>query len=111
GFAPHPDSNLTPLLLNQDNSDEAKLTNFQGWRTGYQNDRINELILGAVSEADSDIQNSLYEEVQTIYEQEVGALFPFSQMVNTVAVRSEVEGYIDDPAAMTRLRSVTKRGE
>lgn len=111
GFAPHPDSNLTPLLLNQDNSDEAKLTNFQGWRTGYQNDRINELILGAVSEADSDIQNSLYEQVQSIYEQEVGALFPFSQMVNTVAVRSEVEGYIDDPAAMTRLRSVTKRGE
>lgn len=111
GFAPHPDSNLTPLLLNPDNSDAAKLTNFQGWRTGYQNDRINELITSAVSESDSDIQNSLYEEVQTIYEQDVGALFPFSQMVNTVAVRNEVEGYLDDPAAMTRLRSVTKRGE
>lgn len=110
GFAPHPDSNLTPLLLNPDNSDAAKLTNFQGWRTGYQNDRINELITSAVSESDSTIQNSLYEEVQTIYDQDVGALFPFSQMVNTVAVRSNVDGYLDDPAAMTRLRSVTKRG-
>lgn len=109
GFAPHPDSNLTPLLLNPDNSDAAKLTNFQGWRTGYQNERINELIMQAVSEADSDVQNRLYGEVQSIYEEDVGALFPFSQMVNTVAVRSDVEGYRDDPAAMTRLRSVTKQ--
>ena len=109
GFAPHPDSNLTPLLLNPDNADAAKLTNFQGWRTGYQNERINELIMQAVSEADSDVQNRLYGEVQSIYEEDVGALFPFSQMVNTVVVRNEVEGYLDDPAAMTRLRSVTKR--
>lgn len=108
GFAPHPDSNLTPLLLNPDNSDSAKLTNFQGWRTGYQNERINELIMQAVSEADSELQDSLYAEVQSIYEEDIGALFPFSQMVNTVVVRKEVEGYLDDPAAMTRLRSVTK---
>lgn len=109
GFAPHPDSNLTPLLFNPDNADAAKLTNFQGWRTGYQNQRINELIMQAVSEADSDLQNNLYAEVQSIYEEDVGALFPFSQMVNTVVVREEIEGYLDDPAAMTRLRSVTKQ--
>lgn len=108
GFAPHPDSNLTPLLFNPDNSDSARLTNFQGWRTGYHNERINELIMQAVSEADSELQNSLYAEVQSIYDEDIGALFPFSQMVNTVAVRQEVEGYLDDPAAMTRLRSVTK---
>ncbi|WP_447527966.1 ABC transporter substrate-binding protein [Vreelandella sp. TE19] len=111
GFAPHPDSNLRPLLLNPDNSDAARLTNFQGWRTGYQNQRINELITQAVSEADDEAQNSLYEEVQSIYEEDVGALFPFSQMINTVVVRGEVEGYLDDPAAMTRLRSVTKRAD
>ncbi|MFI0472577.1 ABC transporter substrate-binding protein [Halomonas sp. HMF6819] len=111
GFAPHPDSNLRPLLLNPDNSDAARLTNFQGWRTGYQNRRINELITQAVSEADDEVQTALYEEVQSIYEEDIGALFPFSQMINTVAVREEVEGYLDDPAAMTRLRSVTKRLE
>ncbi|MCP1315584.1 MULTISPECIES: ABC transporter substrate-binding protein [unclassified Halomonas] len=111
GFAPHPDSNLTPLLLNPDNSDEARLTNFQGWRTGYQNTRINELITEAVAEADSDVQNALYAEVQSIYEEDVGALFPFSQMINTVVVGGQVEGYRDDPSAMTRLRSVTKTRE
>ncbi|MFG6666149.1 ABC transporter substrate-binding protein [Halomonas sp. HNIBRBA4712] len=109
GMAPHPDSNLTPLLFNPDNDDAARLTNFQGWRTGYQNQRINELILQAVAEADSDVQKRLYGEIQSLYEEDVGALFPFSQMVNTVAVREEVEGYRDDPAAMTRLRSITKR--
>lgn len=109
GMSPHPDSNLTPLLFNPDNADAARLTNFQGWRTGYQNERINELILQAVSEADNEVQNQLYGEVQSIYEEDVGALFPFSQMVNTVAVRNEVEGYLDDPAAMTRFRTVSKR--
>tara|TARA_R110002012_G_scaffold59076_12_gene154255 strand:+ start:3931 stop:5532 length:1602 start_codon:yes stop_codon:yes gene_type:complete len=111
GFAPHPDSNLRPLLLNPDNSDAARLTNFQGWRTGYQNSRINELITQAVSEADEEVQNALYEEVQSVYQEDVGALFPFSQMINTVVVRADVDGYIDDPAAMTRLRSVTKQAE
>lgn len=111
GFAPHPDSNLRPLLLNPDNSDAAKLTNFQGWRTGYQNQHINELITQAVSENDNDVQNDLYEQVQAIYAEDVGALFPFSQMVNTVVVRGGVGGYTDDPAAMTRLRSVTKQAE
>jgi peptide/nickel transport system substrate-binding protein len=35
GQQPHPESNLRALVYNPDNSDEAKLTNFQGWRTSF----------------------------------------------------------------------------
>ena len=35
GMEPHPHSSLRALVYNPDNSDEARLTNFQGWRTGF----------------------------------------------------------------------------
>ncbi len=35
GMEPHPHSSLRALVYNPDNSDKARLTNFQGWRTGF----------------------------------------------------------------------------
>ncbi|WP_457809388.1 ABC transporter substrate-binding protein [Kushneria sp. EE4] len=108
GMAPHPDANLRPLLYNPDNDDAARLTNFQGWRTAYQNERINELIDKALIEPDATRQNDYYREVQALYDEDVGAIYPFSQMVNTVVVRREVANYVDDPSAVTRFRQVEK---
>ena len=44
GVEPHPHSNLRALVYNPDNSDAAKLTNFQGWRTVVLQPELNRLI-------------------------------------------------------------------
>ena len=50
GQLPHPDSNLRALVYNPDNSDEAKLTNFQGWRTSFFDAELNAQIDAALVE-------------------------------------------------------------
>ncbi|ODC03888.1 ABC transporter substrate-binding protein [Terasakiispira papahanaumokuakeensis] len=109
GIEPHPYSSLRSLVYNPDNRDEAKLTNFQGWRTGFYSPEINQLIENALVEKDADKQLSMYRDVQRLYDEKVGAIFPISQMVNTVALRSDVQHYRVHPAATTRLREVSKQ--
>ena len=50
GTDPHPHSNLRNQLYNPDNRDEAKLTSFQGWRTSFQDEKINQMIDAALLE-------------------------------------------------------------
>ena len=109
GIEPHPHSSLRSLVYNPNNADEAKLTNFQGWRTSFQSEKMNSLIEQALLEKDADKQIKLYQQVQETFHDEVGAIFPVSQMVNTVMVRKDVDGYVGHRAATTRLRGVTKQ--
>lgn len=44
GMEPHPHSSLRALVYNPDNSDKARLTNFQGWRTGFYDPQLNTMI-------------------------------------------------------------------
>lgn len=44
GSEPHPHSSLRSIAYNPDNRDEAKLTNFQGWRTSFFSKELNQLI-------------------------------------------------------------------
>ena len=109
GTEPHPYSSLRSLVYNPDNSDAAKLTNFQGWRTGFQSTALNELVDKALLEPREDRQNKLFQDAQRLYEQEVGGIQPISQMVETVLLRSDVQGYQSHPSATTRLHGVSKQ--
>ncbi|QUX91689.1 ABC transporter substrate-binding protein [Marinomonas sp. A3A] len=108
GIEPHPHSNLRSLVYNPDNSDEAKLTNFQGWRTAFYSPEINTLIETALLEKDAQKQIKMYQDVQNLYDTQIGAIFPISQMVDTVLLRTDVKHYEGHQAATTRLREVTK---
>lgn len=110
GMEPHPHSSLRALVYNPDNSNEARLTNFQGWRTGFYDKPLNDMIDSALLERDLQTQTRAYQAIQTRYDQLVPALIPLSQMVDSVVVRREVQNYQPHPSATTFLRDVYKTG-
>jgi peptide/nickel transport system substrate-binding protein len=109
GAEPHPHSSLRSLVYNPDNRDEAKLTNFQGWRTSFFSPEINKAIDAAEVERDEKKQNALYQEAQKLYDSQVGAIMPVSQMVDTVVLRKDIRNYHGHPSATTRFRDVFKQ--
>lgn len=108
GMEPHPHSSLRALVYNPDNSDAARLTNFQGWRTGFYDQKLNAMIDGALLERDPQKQVADYRAIQARYDQLIPALIPLSQMVDSVVVRREVRDYRPHPSATTFLREVYK---
>lgn len=110
GVEPHPHSSLRALVYNPDNSDEARLTNFQGWRTSFYDKPLNEMIDKALLERDPQKQIADYQQIQMRYDQLIPALIPLSQMVDSVVVRNEVKNFQSHPSATTFLREVYKTG-
>lgn len=110
GVEPHPHSSLRALVYNPDNSDEARLTNFQGWRTSFYDKTLNEMIDKALLERDPQKQIADYKQIQVRYDQLIPALIPLSQMVDSVVVRNEVKNFQSHPSATTFLREVYKTG-
>ena len=108
GVEPHPHSSLRSLVYNPDNSDAARLTNFQGWRTSFYDKQINQQIDKALVERDPTKQREEYQAIQTRYDELIPALLPLSQMVDSVVVRNEVQNYQPHPSATTFLRDVYK---
>jgi peptide/nickel transport system substrate-binding protein len=109
GAEPHPHSSLRSLVYNPDNRDEAKLTNFQGWRTSFISPEINALIDKAEVEADEKKQLAMYQDVQKLYDQQVGPIQPVSQMIDTVVLQKDVRNYHTHPSATTHWRDVYKQ--
>jgi peptide/nickel transport system substrate-binding protein len=109
GVEPHPHSSLRALVYNPDNSDAAKLTNFQGWRTSFFSPELNQLIEKAEVERDEAKQTADYQQAQKLYDSQVGAIQPIAQMVDTVVLRKDVRNYLGHPSATTRLREVAKQ--
>ncbi|MTH77338.1 ABC transporter substrate-binding protein [Paracoccus aestuariivivens] len=107
GQQPHPDSNLRALAYNPDNADEAKLTNYQGWRTSYYDAKLNEMIEAALLERDAAKQKTDYEEIQNYMDKTVTSIIPFSEVVDSAAFRSDIEGLTVNPW-LTRFETVTK---
>jgi peptide/nickel transport system substrate-binding protein len=108
GQQPHPESNLRALVYNPDNSDEAKLTNFQGWRTAFYDEQLNQMIETALVEPDQAKQETLYEQIQERYEDIVPAIQPISEVTDSIAFRADVENLVINPAWSTDLSVVTK---
>jgi len=107
GQQPHPDSNLRAMVYNPDNSQEAGLTNYQGWRTSYFNAGLNDQIVAALTETDSAKQIEMYQDIQRQIDKDVPPILPFSERVVSAAFRSDVQGLIVDPW-ITRFEGVTK---
>lgn len=107
GQEPHPDSNLRALIYNPDNSQEAGLTNYQGWRTSYQDEELNEKIEAALIEPDEAAQVAMYEEIQELIDARVNSILPFSERVATAAYQDDVSGVVIDPW-VSRFEDVTK---
>lgn len=109
GAEPHPHANLRSLAYNPDNSDEAKLTNFQGWRTSFISNEMNDIIIKASSEIDEDKQIEYYHKAQELYDNLVVPLLPISQVVESIVVRSDINNYIPHPSYTTHFRDVYKK--
>jgi peptide/nickel transport system substrate-binding protein len=107
GQQPHPDSNLRALVYNPDNSQDAGLTNYQGWRTSFQNAELNGMIEQALIEPNSDAQTDIYKAIQDKIEEVVPSIQPFSERVVTGAYQDDIEGIIVDPW-VTRFEDVVK---
>ncbi len=109
GAERHPHSSLRALVYNPDNREQAKLTNFQGWRTSFFDPQINSLIEQAEQERDPGRQLALYQQIQTLYDQQAGPIMPVSQMTDEVVIHADVRQYLGHSAATTRLRDVYKQ--
>ncbi|WP_425053563.1 ABC transporter substrate-binding protein [Psychromarinibacter sp. S121] len=107
GQIPHPESNLRAMAFNPDNADEAKLTNYQGWRTSFYDEKLNDMIGTALLETDQDKQRAMYEEVQHYMADLVMSIQPFSERVVTAAYQSDVSGVIVNPW-VSRFEGVEK---
>lgn len=108
GSEPHPHSSLRALLYNPDNRDGARLSNFQGWRTGHADVVLNGLIEQALLEPDAERQAQLYRQAQQRADAVVGGLQPIAQVLDTQVLRRVVQGYVGHPAGTTRLHAVHK---
>ena len=108
GQLPHPDSNLRALVYNPDNSDEAQLTNFQGWRTSFFDPDLNVQIDAALVETDPAKQKADYEAIQERIAEVVPSIQPFSEVLDSVAYRADLEGFVLNPSWGTDLGAITK---
>jgi len=108
GAEAHPHSSLRALVYNPDNRDSARLSNFQGWRTGYADAELNRLIERALLTPDTAEQVELYHQAQQRFDARVGAIQPIAQMLDTQVLRRAVRGYQGHPSGATRLREVSK---
>lgn len=107
GQQPHPDSNLRAIAYNPDNSDDAGLTNYQGWRTSFADADLNAMIEAALVEPDQAAQIAQYEAIQNRMEELVLSIQPFSERVVTAAYQADVSGIVVNPW-VNRFEDVTK---
>ncbi|MDF0601708.1 ABC transporter substrate-binding protein [Psychromarinibacter sp. C21-152] len=107
GRLPHPDSNLRALAYNPDNSQDAGLTNFQGWRTSFYDEELNTMIENALIEGDTGEQIQMYHDIQRYMDELVMSIQPFSERVVTAAYQDDVDGVIVD-VWTSRVEDVVK---
>ncbi|BAP40988.1 ABC transporter substrate-binding protein [Pseudomonas sp. 21LCFQ02] len=106
---PHPYFSLRVFAYNPDNSDNAGLPNFQGWRASFFDQQINELVDRLGEERDADKRLAMYHQAQNRYEQEVGPIMVISQMTDTAVSAVDVKGFTGDDAEATRYLGVYKQ--
>lgn len=108
GAEAHPHSSLRALVYNPDNRDSARLSNFQGWRTGYADATLNALVDRALVETDAARQIELYRQAQQRVDEVVGGMQPVAVASDTQVLRRVVKDYVGHPGGATRLREVYK---
>ncbi|MFV3406273.1 MULTISPECIES: ABC transporter substrate-binding protein [Pseudomonas] len=106
---PHPYFSLRTFVYNPDNSDNAGLPNFQGWRASFFSPQLNTLIDQVGVERDASKRLAMYHQAQTLYEQQVGPIMMISQMTDTAVSAADVKGFVGDDAEATRYLGVYKQ--
>lgn len=89
---PDPNTNADTFARNPDNSDEAQLTGILAWRNAWPADEVEDMTNAAVLEKDSEKRAAMYEEIQRTH-QKVSPFAVMFQLIEQVALRSNVEGF------------------
>ena len=105
GQLPHPDSNLRALVYNPDNSDEAKLTNFQGWRTSFFDPELNAADRrGAGRGRPGEAGGRCTRRIQERIEEVVPSIQPFSEVLELGRLPRRPRGLRAEPVVGHRPR-------
>ncbi|MEI4473925.1 ABC transporter substrate-binding protein [Frigidibacter sp. MR17.24] len=89
---PDAHGNASRLVMNPDNSDEAKLTQYPSWRAGYQDLALNEKVLAAATETDDEKRRAIYRDMQVEW-MKTGEMAVMFQSYNVAAVRDTVKNW------------------
>jgi peptide/nickel transport system substrate-binding protein len=106
---PDPHAVLQSYATNANNSDEAKLTGLNAWRTAWDVPKdIQKLVTAAAHETDQAKRAGLYTEINKAYLASSPALVTSFQRTDARAVRKNVEGYVGHSTWLTRWDTVSK---
>ena len=108
---PHPDSNLRSIVYNPDNSDEAKLTNFQGWRTSFFDAELNAHDRRGAGRARPGKQAALYEAIQERSRRSCRRSSRSRRWSISLAYRSDLENLVLNPSWSTDLSAIRRRAD
>ncbi|WP_415184286.1 ABC transporter substrate-binding protein [Phaeovulum sp.] len=89
---PDPQTNASTFALNENNSDEAKLTGSLAWRNAYDPGPLNAMVEAAVQERDTAKRAAMYEEMQKIHRETSPFVLMYQQTYQT-AMRANVNGF------------------
>lgn len=102
-----PNSNAQAFAFNPDNSDDASIKSL-AWRNAWEPGTINEEVLAAVKERDTEKRAAIYRNIQ----EQVLASAPFviiTQKQEVAAVRNNVKGYKLGPAFVNNYYAPTTK--
>jgi ABC-type dipeptide transport system, periplasmic component len=106
---PDPHSILQSYATNANNTDEAKLTGLNAWRTAWDVPKeIQDMVTAAAHETDQSKRAELYAKINEAYLAASPALVTSFQRTDAKAVRKEVNGYLGHSTWLTRWDTVTK---
>jgi len=106
---PDPHAVLQSYATNPENTDEAKLTGINAWRTAWDVPAsMQEMVIAAAHEPDQSKRAEMYTQINLDYLAASPALITSFQRTDVKAVRVNVEGYMGHSTWLTRWDTVTK---
>jgi peptide/nickel transport system substrate-binding protein len=106
---PDPHAVLQSYATNANNTDEAKLTGLNAWRTAWDVPKdIQEMVIAAAHETDPAKRTELYTKINKAYLESSPALITSFLRTDAKAVRKEVKGYVGHSTWLTRWDTVSK---
>jgi peptide/nickel transport system substrate-binding protein len=106
---PDPHAVLQSYATNANNSDDAKLTGLNAWRTAWDVPKdIQDMVTAAAHETDQQKRVDLYAKINKAYLESSPPLITSFLRTDAKAVRKEVKGYIGHSTWLTRWDTVSK---
>jgi peptide/nickel transport system substrate-binding protein len=89
---PDANGNASRMVYNPDNRPEAKLTQYPIWRTGWQDQGMNQEVQTALLEGDAAKRNAMYAKLQDEFMQKSPIVVMF-QTYNVAGIRSDLKNW------------------